>query len=140
MAESDRGPENRSADDRPPQVGLEGYCPVTLVEEEKWARGDQRWGVIHRGRTYLFRSAEYQQRFIQQPDHYSPILSGIDPVALVDRGQVVLGRRAHGVVFDQHVYLFASEENLRKFWAAPENYAQPIRQAMRSGSVRQMLR
>jgi protein disulfide-isomerase len=119
---------------------MDGYCPVTLLEDNRWQRGNSRWGAIHRGRTYLFASQEYQRRFIESPDRYSPVLAGIDPVMLVDQGKVITGKRAHGVVFDDHVYLFSSEEALRKFWSAPETYAQPIRQAMRTGSIQQMLR
>ncbi|MDA8041990.1 MAG: thioredoxin family protein, partial [Pirellulales bacterium] len=42
----------------PPQktmpLGLEGYCPVALMETGSWVEGQARWGARHRGRTYLF--------------------------------------------------------------------------------------
>ena len=55
-----------------PPFGLEGYCPVALVEQSKWVKGDPRWGVIHRGRTYLFSSVDAKQRFWSSPDRYTP--------------------------------------------------------------------
>ncbi|NLE38684.1 MAG: thioredoxin fold domain-containing protein, partial [Pirellulaceae bacterium] len=57
--------------------GLDGFCPVELVEKEQWSVGDVRWGVNHRGCTYLFSGPQQQQRFLQDPDRYSPAASGI---------------------------------------------------------------
>ncbi len=49
-----------------PGAGLDGYCPVTLVEQEKWVKGDPKWGAHHRGRLYFFISPEAQQRFLDE--------------------------------------------------------------------------
>jgi YHS domain-containing protein len=73
--------------------------------------------------------------FAGNPDDYSPVLAGIDPVHLNDSGEAVGGQRAHGVVYRKRVYLFASEENLQRFWQDPERFAAPIRQAMETGNV-----
>ena len=104
--------------------GLDGYCPVTLQEQERWVRGDARWGAVHRGCTYLFLSQDHQQRFLSNPDHYSPVLSGLDPARYVDRGELVPGRRAHGMWFRGKVYLFADEQSLDRFSQSPDFYAQ----------------
>ena len=53
-----------------PALGLDGYCPVTLADQKKWQVGDRRYGVIHRGRTYLFAGPVEQQKFLANPDHY----------------------------------------------------------------------
>ena len=94
-------------------LGLDGYCPVQLVEKEKWTRGDRRWGAIYEGRTYLFAGPEQQQRFLADPARYAPVNMGNDVVLMVDGRQTVAGRRAHGVYFDGHVYLFADEATLQ---------------------------
>jgi protein disulfide-isomerase len=105
-------------------TAMDGYCPVTLLEQERWVKGDPRWGAVHRGRTYMFLSQQHQQRFLSAPDRYSPVLSGFDAASYVDRGELVPGLRAHGMWFRGKIYLFATEESLNRFSQAPEFYAQ----------------
>ena len=69
---------------------------MELIENERWVRGDPRWGAIHRGRLYLFGGEAQKQRFMGNPDYYSPVLSGNDPVLALDQQQIVPGRRQHG--------------------------------------------
>ncbi len=123
-----------------PPLGLDGYCPVQLIDDmqsnrHQWTLGDRRWGAIHRGRTYLFCSSEHQRRFLADPDRYAPVISGNDIVLAVDRQQNVQGRREWGVLFRNKVYLFAGEESLERFSASPNHYAEAI-QAMRASASR----
>jgi YHS domain-containing protein/thiol-disulfide isomerase/thioredoxin len=129
-------PANPSAPSGPP-TAMEGYCVVSLVEQfhlpaeqQSWKRGDKRWGAIHRGRTYLFVGPEEQKRFLANPDHYTPVLSGHDPVAFTEHGQLVDGRREHGVTYQGKIYLFSSEPNLHRFWSSPGAYITRVQQAM----------
>ncbi len=108
-----------------PPLGLDGYCPVQLTEKERWEKGNSRWGLIHRGRTYLFAGPEQQSRFFADPDRYAPVLSGNDAVLAVEKGQKVPGRREFGAWYEGHVYLFSSEDSLRRFDADPSRYAKP---------------
>jgi len=122
-------------------VGLDGYCPVTLVEQEKWVKGDRKWGARHRGRLYLFVSPAAQQRFLDSFEKYAPALSGYDPVKYSDQGALVEGKRAHGVFYRSQIYLFADEAGLQQFWADPERYAATVRaeherSAMRTNTQR----
>lgn len=111
----------------PPPLALSGFCAVNLVEEpndaQKWAKGDRRWGAIHRGRLYLFTGQEQQQRFLAAPDRYAPVLSGADVVNYVDEGRVVQGAIETGVFYGGRIFLFQSEENLRRFWTNPDHYS-----------------
>jgi YHS domain-containing protein len=111
-------------------LALDGFCPVTLAEEEKWEKGDPAWGALHRGRTYLFYNQEQQQRFLADPDRYSPVLSGYDPTQYVDASQAVPGLRQHGMWFRGKIYLFASEASLDKFSRNPEHYAERAHEIM----------
>jgi YHS domain-containing protein len=104
-------------------MGLDGYCPVHLAEKQQWVPGNRQWGVIHRGRTYLFASPACKERFLTEPDRFSPILSGNDPVVAVDQGQIAPGRREHGVFFSGQIVLFASESSLERFYQNPDRYA-----------------
>ncbi|TWT96136.1 thioredoxin 2 [Botrimarina colliarenosi] len=107
-----------------PALGFDGYCPVTMKNEWRWAKGDVRWGAIHEGRTYLFASQEAQQAFLSKPDAYSPVLAGSDPVAAVDQRQSVPGVREFAVEFEGRFYMFSNEQTLEKFWSNPTAYAQ----------------
>jgi YHS domain-containing protein len=103
-------------------VGLEGYCPVTLAERGAWVEGRAQWGVRHRGRTYLFASAEQQQAFLADPDRYAPVLSGDDPVLALDAGKSAPGQRRYGVTYQSRTYLFSSSETRDAFAANPQRY------------------
>jgi YHS domain-containing protein len=117
-----------AAPQRPPlpsqseTIGLESYCPVTLVERDTWAPGDRRWGANHRGRLYLFANPESQQQFFANPDKYAPALSGYDPVHYVDDGMIIDGKRRHGLYYGSKYFLFAGEATLQKFQSDPNRY------------------
>ncbi len=121
----------------PAPLGLDGFCPVTLIERSRtapddphcWIRGDPRWGAVHRGITYLFNSPEEQKRFLANPDRYAPALSGNDAVLAFDRGRLERGRREFGTFCESRIYLFASKETLEAFQKDPQRYVDEVRQA-----------
>jgi protein disulfide-isomerase len=115
-----------------PPVALDGYCAVTLVEKRQWNHGDDKWGAIHRGRTYLFVSQEAQQAFLADPDRYSPVFSGNDPVIRVEHNKMIPGKREHGAFYEDRIYLFASEDAFEQFKRDPSRYiVETSRQARR---------
>jgi YHS domain-containing protein len=120
-----------------PPLALEGYCPVTLVESrslpsgDPWQVGDPNVGAIHRGMLYLFTNTANQQKFMANPDHYSPVLRGHDPVLALDKNQAVPGRREFGVFCEGRIYLFSSEATLEHFARNSKRYSADILQAMR---------
>lgn len=123
-----------------PPLGLDGYCPVCLVEKQKWILGNRLWGVIHRGRTYLFDSPEDRAKFFADPDRYAPVMSGQDVVYALESGRLVPGSRRHGVYFGNRVYLFADESSLQKFSQNPHHYAAQALAATRSATSADNLR
>jgi YHS domain-containing protein len=112
-----------------PPLALNGYCPVTLLEQQRWQLGDRRWGVIHRGRTYLFAGPEQQRKFLANPDRYSPAISGQDVVMALDYGQAVEGKRAMGLEYQNRIYLFSSDASRQAFIQNPKRYAAEVLQA-----------
>jgi len=110
---------------------LDGFCPVQLLEKDRWQPGQRAWGAIHRGRTYLFAGPDEQRRFLADPDRYAPVSSGNDVVLLLDQGRMVSGDRNHGLRFDGHVYLFADEATLARFQNNPQFYADRVLQTQR---------
>jgi thiol-disulfide isomerase/thioredoxin/YHS domain-containing protein len=115
------------------QPVIDGMCVVELVENEHWLPGSRRWGAFHRGRLYLFAGEHQQQRFLSNPEFYSPVLSGNDPVLAVDDQQTVAGKRQHGVFYNQRIYLFTTEETLARFYQNPDWYASVVLRAEAAG-------
>jgi len=120
-----------------PQLGMDGYCTVTLMSQHQWKRGDVRWGAVHRDRTYLFAGPEEQQKFLANPDRFAPMLSGFDPVQFAQYGTLVPGRRQHGVWFQDQMYLFVDEPSLKRFGSSPAAFAGRAEQAMRGATYPQ---
>jgi len=113
-----------------PPLAFEGYCPSTLKHARKWVLGDLKYGAIHRGRTYLFTGETQRQQFLANPDAYSPVFSGIDPVKLLDENQTVEGSRKFGYEYRGAFYLFSSQATMDRFESQPDQYAAGVRQAM----------
>ncbi len=111
------------------QFAMDGFCPVTLVEHSKWQKGDARWGAVHEGKTYLFASQQGQQQFLAAPDRFAPILAGFDPVRYAETGQLVQGKREHGVFYGDRIFLFADEVALDRFSKHTNFYMDRVRQA-----------
>ena len=116
----------------PAPLALDGFCPVSLIEKWQWVKGDPRYGVIHRGRTYLFAGPEDASRFYADPDRYVPVMSGMDVVLAVEEHRQVPGRREHGALYDHRVFLFSSEATFRRFDQDPTRYAAAAMQATTS--------
>ena len=122
-----------------PAIALDGFCPVTLLEtvardpndRSAWKKGDKQFGAIHRGRTYLFTSAAQQQKFLANPDAFAPVLAGCDAVRFAERGEMVDGKRAYGLITpDRRIFLFADEAARNRFEQSPANYSNAIQQAL----------
>lgn len=111
-----------------PGLGLEGYCPVELRENERWRRGDKRYYSVYHGRKYFFSTQEAQEQFLAAPEQYAPVLGGDDIVAWVEDHKRVPGRREHGAFYDGGVYLFASGSSYKKFQRDPSAYANEAEQ------------
>ncbi|MEX0794139.1 MAG: thioredoxin family protein, partial [Pirellulaceae bacterium] len=82
-----RSPGRSAAPPQEPQFALDGYCPVTLIEKMAWQKGDRRFGAVHLGKVYLFGSEANQKKFLADPNQFSPVFSGLDPVVFVTEGR-----------------------------------------------------
>lgn len=115
-------------------LGLEGYCPVTLLTAQRWEKGSPDFGCYHRGLLYFFSSGEAMQQFMQAPDQMSPALAGLDPVSFSDGGELLAGKRRFGVFCEvqpgqQTIVLFANEENRERFKQDRRTYLDRIQAA-----------
>lgn len=100
-----------------PRNGLEGYCPVTLVNEQRWVLGSYDHRVEFEDCTYFFTDADRKQKFQRSPDKYVPAVAGFDPVIWLEEGKRVAGRRRHGIFYKHRIVLFANEKTLSRFSA-----------------------
>ena len=107
-------------------LGLNGFCPIQLVENENWLPGDSRWAVEYRGRIYLTSGADKQQRFLANPERYAPVLTGNDPVLAIDESRMEPGRTEHCVVYDGRLYSFSNASTLARFRQNPKRYAATV--------------
>ncbi len=118
------------------QFALKGKCPVNLLKTGQWIDGDPQWGCVHRNKTYLFSSQANLREFQSNPDAYSPLLAGFDPVIFHQQGKLVDGIEEHGVFMGKspsmRVILFSSAKTRAAFQANPKAYINTIRQATRS--------
>jgi YHS domain-containing protein len=112
-------PEYESSD-----YALDGYCPVTLVEDSRWKQGNRDFAGTRDCRTFLFADADHQKRFREQPDLYMPAFLGNDVVIAKEEGRIAKGKRRHGVFYRNRIFLFASEDSIRKFNKVPLEYLQ----------------
>ena len=117
-----------------PSLGLDGYCCVSLTDLDgttaAWVKGKPHIGINHRDRIYLFSNQQNLQLFLSNPDKFSPVLSGFDPVLFTDHRRLIDGQRKYGVAFKKRLYLFQNEYTLRAFWNSPDRYAKAALDAM----------
>ena len=104
------------------QLGLEGYCPVSVVTQDSWIPGDSAITCEHRGRTYRFAGEAEKRAFEANPEWYAPAFSGDDAVLATRQGLVVSGRRAYSAAYKSRLYLFSSPDTRNAFVASPETY------------------
>jgi YHS domain-containing protein len=110
--------------DQPVQIGLDGFCPVTLVVHDIWKSGNPEYASTYRGVRYYFVSEHERQIFDASPDSFAPVNRGRDVITSITENRDVLGKRAHGIVFGKRIYLFVSEQNLGKFKRSPQMFSE----------------
>ncbi|MEC8554236.1 MAG: thioredoxin family protein [Planctomycetota bacterium] len=103
---------------------LDGYCPVALSQEGKWTEGSSEYRVKHRGRIYHLSSQQAMMRFLATPDTLSPVLSGYDPLILLEEGRLVEGSTQHALHMKEtgSCLLFSSAETKRKYWNTEDEF------------------
>jgi len=106
-----------------PPEALNGYCPVELIDNGRWTKGDLRWTVVHGGRIYRLSGPTQRQQFLEDPNRFVPVNSGNDPVLLVDENRTVVGRPAYCATYFGRLYMFSSAATQAQFNKAPGQYA-----------------
>jgi YHS domain-containing protein len=112
---------SQPTDDEP--LALAGYCPVSLVRDRKLVHGETEYTVRNAGRIYRFASIDSRERFREEPDRYVPVINGSCPVNQMDRGRARDGNPKWGALYNNHLFLCASEQDRRQFLENPDHYA-----------------
>ena len=106
-----------SQTEQPRTLAMDGYCAVTLLEKNEWLEGNPKFGVIHLGHLYLFVDGDAMQRFLADPEPFTPVLNGIDVVRFFEEKRIVQGKRDFGVrdPDNNRMFFFADEAALIHF-------------------------
>jgi len=117
---------NQSAASQPvyaESIGMGGFCPVTLNESlsqpnmKAWVEGRKSCAVRHRGRIYYCASERSRQTLLNDPDRYTPCLSGFDIVQLCKEGELRDGKCEFGFFQEgtNRIFLFKNKANYDAF-------------------------
>ncbi|MDC0935757.1 hypothetical protein OAS39_05685 [Pirellulales bacterium] len=103
-------------------VAMSGYCPVTLRNEGRWARGRDEFTSAMDGIQFRFAGADQQTEFLDRPERFFSSSGGYCPVTLQRTGRRVEGRAEFVVEYDTRLYLFATEADKQEFISNPKAY------------------
>ena len=74
-----------------PRIGLGGYCPVCILDANKWVKGSPEHQATYDGVTYYLPEEAIKQKFLANPAKYVPALGGDCIVCYVKLGKRVPG-------------------------------------------------
>ena len=104
------------------KIGLEGYCPVCVIDARKWERGRPEFQSTYDGVTYYFPNAAIKGKFDAAPAKYVPALGGDCTVCYAKLGKRVPGNIRHASLRNKRLFLFPSDGEKRVFEEDPQAY------------------
>jgi YHS domain-containing protein len=105
-----------------PPIALRGFCPVELCRSGRWAQGDPRWTVIHKGFTYRLSGNEQRLQFLANPEQFVPANGGNDPVISATEQRDAPGDLTFCAAFKGRIYMFGDSATQMEFQRNPERY------------------
>ena len=106
-----------------PRIGLEGYCPVCILDANKWAKGSPEHQATYDGVTYYFPEEAIKEKFLANPAKYVPALGGDCIVCYAKLGKRVPGSVNHTARYDNRLFLFPGAEQQQAFLSNPKEFA-----------------
>lgn len=104
------------------ELAMQGYCPVSIIDDKKWIKGDEQYSVILDGHKYLLASQANQQKFLKRSTKYTPALSGDCVVTYAAMKTRQAGDLNAAAIHQGRLFLFASPEQKRIFMTAPKKF------------------
>lgn len=119
-----KSPEKKPQPGSQPELAMQGFCPVTVINEDRWVEGNPKLGVVHLGKLYLFSDVQKMQTFLADPVPYTPVLNEIDVVRFFEERVIVQGKREWGLKDPTYnrMFFFADEAAMNHFWNEYERY------------------
>lgn len=105
-------------------VMINGYCLVTLRDQQKWEEGNARIQTVFDGKLYWFASPEQRAKFLAAPERYVPSLGGDCVVTFVQSKVRREGDPRFGLLHDRRLFFFASQKHLDTFVSDPQKFSQ----------------
>ena len=103
-------------------------CPVNPVENGKFVVGQPELVLPFRGYQLQFASKENLEMFRRNPAKYWPSADGQCVVSYFDQRASKMGKVDLGIMYNDRIWFFASEEHLERFKQSPDRYAGMLRQ------------
>ncbi|MEM6472019.1 MAG: hypothetical protein AAF802_20835 [Planctomycetota bacterium] len=118
------------------KVGLDGYCPVCVVEHQKWQKGKPEIQSKVDGVTYHFPSESIKAAFDANPGKYTPALGGDCIVCYAKFGKRVPGKVQHAALHRGRLYLFPSDREKQAFLVNADQLVQTVARIMKDASMK----
>jgi len=100
-------------------AALKGFDPVMLAQGKETI-GAEKLSINHKGFKYLFANAENKARFEKESKRFEIQLDGECPMAPGTEGNPDIF-----TVYNERIYIFASEQCLESFKVDPKKYVNP---------------
>ncbi|HUT10403.1 MAG TPA: hypothetical protein VMY42_07900 [Thermoguttaceae bacterium] len=100
-------------------VALEGFCPVSIIQMQKWVKGNPEFQTVYDGRTYLFSDQQHKDAFLADPVKFVPALGGDCVVTFARWGKRVPGDVHQAAFHNGRLFLFADEQAKETFETDP---------------------
>ena len=105
------------------RIGLGGYCPVCILDANKWAKGSPDHQATYDGVTYYFPDEAIKAKFLANPAKYVPALGGDCIVCYAKLSKRVPGSVNHTARHDNRLFLFPGAEQRQAFLSNPHEFA-----------------
>ena len=104
------------------KLGLEGYCPVCIIDAKKWVKGTADHQVTYDGVTYYFPGDGPKQMFVKSPEKYVPALNGDCIACFAMAKKRVPGNIRYASTHRGRLYLFPSNKEKQVFMKTPRKF------------------
>lgn len=104
------------------KLGFDGFCLVSLLDENRLRKGEATHTAEYHGQTVCFFSDEHRQRFLANPNRFWPVANGQCLVSTKDGRGAELGDPRVGVIWRGKLWFFSDRETQQRFLAMPQQY------------------
>ncbi len=101
---------------------MNGFCPVTILDNAKWEKGDTALKTTYDKRTYYFVNKEAKAKFDKFPPKYVPALGGDCIICLINVNKRIEGSVFYSVRHKDRLYLFPGDVAKKEFKDEPEKF------------------